>query len=476
MYLLLTTKEWLGGLRTYALPAVLLSLLVLLGIAFAGTHSRSEQISRNRSAANAHFRQQWEQLKTSDPHSAAHFGTYLFKPVMLLSNFDSGLETVTGTSMRIEAHVQHTMAAPVLRPADIYTRFGSLTIASVLQLFFPLFIIFSCYNSYTQEKTNGTLRLLLIQGATQSVILKSKTKYYLIAVNIMLLASLLIYLPALLFSGTTTTTTDQTTLLSILCLIIAYSSYCSIFVMIAIAISAIAKNARQSLLLLTGCWLIWNILLPRLGAGIAGELHPLPSQYQQQEKMEKAIKMGIDGRSSREERIQQLTDATLKQYHVKSADQLPVNLHAILLQSSEDYAQMVYDIYTAKTDSIITLQNRYSNYLALVDPYLAIRNLSMALCGTDYLHQQQLDRAARQYRNDFIRRLNNELAYGGSKTNDSHWKVNASFYSSIPPFHYKPPALIQVLASQWMMIAALLLWLAISICLLQIIARHAGIE
>lgn len=196
MYLLLTTKEWLGGLRTYALPAVLLSLLVLLGIAFAGTHSRSEQISRNRSAANAHFRQQWEQLKTSDPHSAAHFGTYLFKPVMLLSNFDSGLETVTGTSMRIEAHVQHTMAAPVLRPADIYTRFGSLTIASVLQLFFPLFIIFSCYNSYTQEKTNGTLRLLLIQGATQSVILKSKTKYYLIAVNIMLLASLLIYLPA----------------------------------------------------------------------------------------------------------------------------------------------------------------------------------------------------------------------------------------------------------------------------------------
>jgi len=474
MYLLLTTKEWLGGLRTHALPAVLLSLLVLLGIAFAGTHSRSEQISRNRLAANTHFRQQWEQLKTGDPHSAAHFGTYIFKPVMLLGNFDSGLETVTGTSMRVEAHVQHSMAAPALRPADIYTRFGSLTIASVLQLFFPLFIIFSCYNSYTQEKANGTLRLLMIQGATQSVILKSKTRYYLIAVNGMLLGSLLIYLPALLFSGTVVA--DKATFLNIACLVIAYSSYCSIFVMIAIAVSAIAKNARQSLLLLTGCWLVWNILLPRLGAGIAGELHPLPSQYQQQEKIEKAIKMGIDGHSSREERQQQVTAATLQRYHVSSTDQLPVNLNAILLQSSEDYTQMVYDIYTAKTDSIIQLQNRYSNYLALADPYLAIRNLSMALCGTDYLHQQQLDKAARQYRNDFIRRLNNELAYGGSKTNDSHWKVNASFYSSIPPFHYKPPALSEVLKSQWMMIVSLVLWLAISICSLQIIARHAGIE
>ncbi|SFM58493.1 ABC-2 type transport system permease protein [Chitinophaga sp. YR627] len=474
MYLLLTTKEWLGGLRTYALPAVSLSLLVLLGIAFAGTHSRSAQISRNRLAANAHFRQQWEQLKTGDPHGAAHFGTYIFKPVMLLSNFDSGLETVTGTSMRVEAHLQHTMATPALRPADTYTRFGSLTIASVLQLFFPLFIIFSCYNSYTQEKTTGTLRLLLIQGATQGILLKSKTKYYLLVMNGMLLGSLLIYLPALLFAGTATI--DKTTYLSILFLVIAYSIYCSIFVMIAVAISAIAKNARQSLLLLTGCWLVWNILLPRLGAGIAGELHPLPSQYQQQEKIEKAIKMGIDGHSSREERQQQLTDAVLKRYHVNSTDQLPVNLNAILLQSSEDYAQMVYDIYTAKTDSIIQLQNRYSNYLALADPYLAIRNLSMALCATDYFHQQQLDKAARQYRNDFIRRLNNELAYRGSKTNDSHWKVNTAFYSSIPAFHYKPPAVSQVLKSQWMMISSLVLWLTISICLLQIIARHAGIE
>ncbi|TWV91270.1 DUF3526 domain-containing protein [Chitinophaga pinensis] len=474
MYLLLTTKEWLGGLRTYALPAVLLSLLLLLGIAFAGTHSRSAQVKKNRLAANAHFRQQWEQLKTGDPHSAAHFGTYIFKPVMLLSNFDSGLEPVTGTSMRIEAHVQHSMAAPALRPVDIYTRFGGLTIASILQLFFPLFIIFGCYDSYTQEKTSGTLGLLLIQGASQNIILKSKARYYLTAVNIILLISLLIYMPALLFSGTSST--DNTTLISILCLTVAYSIYCSIFVLLAIVVSAIAKNGRQSLLILTGCWLVWNILIPRLGAGIAAELHPLPSQYQQQEKIEKAIKMGINGHSPKEERQQQLIDATLKQYHVERTDQLPINLNAILLQASEDYAQMVYDIYNAKTDSIISIQNRYNNYLALADPYLAIRHLSMALCGTGYIQQQQLDNAARQYRNDFIRRLNNELAYGGSKTDDSHWKVNAAFYQSIPPFHYQTPALSQVLKSQWVMIASLLLWLIISICLLQIIAQYAGIE
>lgn len=474
MFLLLLTKEWLGGLRTYALPAVLLSLLLLLGIAFAGTHNRSAQIRENRLSANARFRQQWEQLKTGDPHGAAHFGTYVFKPVMLLSSFDNGLENVTGTSMRIEAHVQHTMAAPALRPADTYSRFGELTIASVLQLFFPLFIIFSCYNSYTQEKVSGTLRLLLIQGATQSSIIKSKAKYHLIFVNSMLLISLCLCLPALLFPGTTAT--DDSTLIRLLCLVIAYSIYCNIFVLIAIAISVLAKNARQSLLLLTAAWLLWNIMLPRLSAGIAGELHPLPSQYQQQERIEKAIKTGIDGHSSREERQQQIIDATLRQYKVKSADELPVNLNAILLQASENYAQMVYDIYTAKTDSIIQIQNRYNNYLALADPYLAIRNLSMALCGTDYLRQQHFDRAARQYRNDFIRRLNNELAYGGSKPNDSHWKVDASFYRSIPSFHYKPPAFTQVLESQWMMIASLLLWLTIAICLLQIIAQHAGIE
>ncbi|MBW8682956.1 ABC transporter permease [Chitinophaga rhizophila] len=474
MLLLLTTKEWLAGIRTYALPAALLTLLLLIGIAFAGTYKRAESLRQSRVEANAHFRQQWEQLQTGDPHSAAHFGTYIFKPITLLSGFDGGLESVTGTSMRVEAHVQHAMAAPPARAADAYLRFGALTPASVLQLFFPLLIIFSCYNAYLQEKHAGTLKLLLIQGATHRTIISSKTRYYLAVVNVMLIAGLLVCIPALLFTGTPAS--DEALPLRLMILVLAYSSYCSIFVLITMVISVIAANARQALILLSGIWLIWNIIIPRLGPGLAARIYPLPSQYLVQEQIEKGIKMGIDGQTPREERQQQVIAATLKQYQVTSIDALPVNMNALLMQAGEDYSQRVYEHYTAKTDSIIDLQNRFTGYFALADPYLAVNSLSMALCGTDYLQQKHFDHTARTYRNDFIRRLNHELAYGGSRTGDEHWKVSASFYKSIPVFRYIPVSLSAVLRSQAWMIASLLLWLTTGIVLLQIIARYVTTE
>lgn len=474
MLLLLTTKEWLTGLRTYTLPAALLIMILLMGIAFARTHHQAAQTMRARQTANLHFRQQWEQLQTVDPHSAAHFGTYIFKPVSLLSSFDKGMEHFTGSSLRIEAHLQHSMATPALRVADTYLRFGALTPANVLLLFLPLLIIFACYNSYLQEKSTGTLKLLLIQGSTQTRIIRSKVKYQLTAINGVLLGSILMYLPLLLMSDLYTTTLS--TYMRLLLLILIYSIYVSIFVLLAVAVSAFARNARQSLLLLTGLWLCWNIMVPRLGAGIAAEQYPLPSRHWLQEKIEKAIKTGIDGHTPREQRQQQVIDATLRQYHAESIEQLPVNLNAILMQASEDYTQMVYDTYAAKTDSIILAQNTFNTYLAFIDPYMAVHSISMDLCGTGYLQQQHFYKAASAYRNDFIRRLNHLLATTSQQEDAYQVAATTAFYRTMPAFQYTPPELGFVLQHQWPMIAALLAWLIISICLLQIITHNASVE
>jgi len=143
------------------------------------------------------------------------------------------------------------------------------------------------------------------------------------------------------------------------------------------------------------------------------------------------------------------------------------------MQANEDYAQMVYDTYAAKTDSIIRLQNNITRYAACLNPYLAIRSISMALCGTDYDHQWHFDKAARQYRNTFIRCLNNELAYGGSKTDDATWKVDPRFYSTLPAFRYQPLTTANVLYSQRLLLLSLLLWLPGSVLLLNRVARYA---
>ncbi|MBC9911735.1 DUF3526 domain-containing protein [Chitinophaga varians] len=459
MFSIIAIKEWHMVWRNYTVAITLLSALVLSGIAAAGSRLLYRQEQQQREAANRQFRQQWELLRADDPHSAAHFGTYIFKPLTPLSRFDSGLEPFTGNAMRIEAHVQHTMATPPLTPADVYLRFGALTPATVLQLFFPLLLFFLCFNSYTQEKTSGTLRLQLIQGATLRSILRGKALLYLVIMAAMLLLSMLLYFPMMTTSGA---------LPHILLLVVSYGSYAGIFVMLGLWLSTVARHAGQSLLLLCGIWLCWHILLPRLAAATGEALYPLPSQPAIQEKIDQAIKTGIDGNDPRDARTARLEQAVLQQYKVSSPEQLPVNFDAIRLQADEDYAQRVYEKYGAKIDSLVRLQNNVQHYLVLADPYLAIRSISMALCGTDYAHQYHFNQAAVQYRNMFIRRLNNAMAYGGEQ--------GRSLYRQMPAFHYEPPATAQVLRGQWLPALSLLLWLIISISLLNRSAKHASIQ
>jgi ABC-2 type transport system permease protein len=278
-------------------------------------------------------------------------------------------------------------------------------------------------------------------------------------INGILLSGLLLFLtPLLLKSGITE-------LVRILLLVICYACYSSIFVLLGMAVSARAKNGRQSLLILTGVWLLWNVLAPRLAAAIGESLHPLPSQHALQENIERAIRMGINGDDPREERLEKLKEQVLMQYHVKDVSQLPVNFDAIRMQANEDYAQMVYDKYALETDSIIRLQNNITRYAAVADPYLAIRSISMALCGTDYAHHWYFDSSARRYRNDFIRRLNMQLAYKG--------KADQDFYKATPQFDYIPPDILTVLRGQAWLLLSLLLWLPLSVLLLK---RSASYE
>ncbi|QJB32913.1 DUF3526 domain-containing protein [Chitinophaga oryzae] len=458
MFRTIAIKEWHMVLRNRTMAVTLLSALVLSGIAAAGSRLLYQQEQQQRETANRQFRQQWEQLRADDPHSAAHFGTYIFKPLTPLSRFDNGLESFTGNSLRIEAHVQHQMATPPLEPGDVYLRFGALTPATVLQLFFPLLLFFLCFNSYTQEKTSGTLRLMLIQGATPRHILRGKAAVYLGIMVLLLLLSMLLYFP-------TMTTTGNLPRIGLL--VITYSCYASIFVILGLWLSAVARHAGQSLLLLCSIWLCWHILLPRLAAATGEALYPLPSQPYLQEKIDQAIKTGIDGNDPRDARTARLEQSVLQQYKVSSPAQLPVNFDAIRLQADEDYMQRVYEKYAAMTDSQIRRQNSVQRYLAAADPYLAVRSISMALCGTDYEHQYHFYQAAGAYRNRFIRRLNQAMAYGGAH--------ERQLYQHAETFQYTPPATAQVLRGLWLPALSLLLWLLISISLLNRAARHASI-
>ena len=107
----------------------------------------------------------WLDQGDKNPHSAAHFGRYAFKPSPALAYVDRGLDAYLGTTVWLEAHWQNPFE---LRPAEDRTalqRFGDLTAALVLQLLIPLFIVLLAFPTFAGERESGTLRLLLSAGA-----------------------------------------------------------------------------------------------------------------------------------------------------------------------------------------------------------------------------------------------------------------------------------------------------------------------
>ena len=66
-------------------------------------------------AAQAEDARVWVSQGALNPHSAAHFGRYLFKPVGPLAFVDEGINPYAGSSVYLEAHVQTPARA---RPAD----------------------------------------------------------------------------------------------------------------------------------------------------------------------------------------------------------------------------------------------------------------------------------------------------------------------------------------------------------------------
>ena len=99
--------EWKRFIRNklfvYVTAFFILSLLVIV---FLGIEQNYNQQLR-QTQAQKYVRQQWESLENVNPHRAAHYGTYAFKPVNVLNSMDSGINDITGNVIKLEGHVQN---------------------------------------------------------------------------------------------------------------------------------------------------------------------------------------------------------------------------------------------------------------------------------------------------------------------------------------------------------------------------------
>lgn len=337
------------------------------------------------------------------------------------------------------------------------TRFGEMTAALIFQVLMPLLIIFLTFNTFSQEREEGTLKLIHGQGLSMIKLFWGKVGGI---YGMVLLLFVPIITLAYLMLNQQSASLDTEVVTKFGAITLGYAVYFLVFVMLGVLISAFARSSGVALLTLLGLWVVACIILPKATANLASKLYPAPSQFEFRETIRDKVKNGIDGHDPSDVRLASLKEEVLEEHGAETIEELPVNWSGIAMQAGEEYTDQVYDEEFSKVTSIFQRQNRLSEWVGFLNPYLAIRHLSMALAGTDFTHHVTFARAAENYRRDFVKMMNKDMELNHLPTIEySDYSVGQEFWSSIPPFQYELPSTATILTAQWRSVMALVLWL-----------------
>jgi len=424
-------------------------VLSLILVVWMGIIQNSTQ-QEYRTNAQKHVRKQWDNLEAMNPHRAAHYGSYAFKPNNLLNSMDGGINDITGNVIQLEGHVQNEIVYSEASQSLSISKFGKLKSSLLLQYVIPLFLIFLAYGSISNEKETQRLKLLIFQGISMTRLIFAKSlSIWIYGLSLLLIT---IVFQSLLISS------DPEVFQRLVLLILSYGSYYYIITSLATYFSARLKNNTSALSAILATWILWTIFLPKIWGNAVEKIHPLPSRMAFKAAMKEERSKGIDGHNPTDKRREQLKNKYLTEYKVDSLQQLPINFDGIVMQEDEEYGNLVWDKHFGNNYNI--LQNQKGLYQAsgLLNPFASLQSASMGFCGTDMIHHLDFLKKAEDYRRVLIKALNDKHAYGGSKTGDWGWTVDSTFFRSVQGFSYNAPKINDQIGHYLIDILFLLWW------------------
>ncbi|MEM6748149.1 MAG: DUF3526 domain-containing protein [Pseudomonadota bacterium] len=444
----LAQNEWRSLWRNGVFVGLAAGMLALSIGAASLSFQRIATFDRERAAAEAVDREVWDNQGERNPHSAAHFARYAFKPIPRLAGFDPGVTDYTGLALWMEAH--HQNPAVFRRAEDLGDagRFADLSPAWILQYAAPLFLFLILFGSVAGEREQGTLRQLAATGLPSRAVLLGK-------LSGAGLAALAIITPTLLLSLLVISTGGSATLSDIgvrtIGLVLAYALYLTAILGIAIGVSALAREKRTALIALVAVWAGAFVLLPRITAGLAVAIHPSPAASSMENQLgEASMAYYVD-----EELQESLKASLLAENGVDKVEELPFDYNGYTLQFSEEHAHPLFEAVYDRLDRTYQRQDGLLALASLASPVLAIDALSAGLAGTDRLHHDAFRWDAEAHRRTTVKALNDDMTYNSGNAGYAHI-ANEDLWHQIEDFDHTPPPFSSIWARYWLNILVLM--------------------
>ena len=447
-------KELIEMLRDGRFRVLSVAVLAVSLLSLAVGWKHYADVARQHAAAQAATRDQWLHQTKKNPHSAAHYGVYAFKPKSPLAIVDTGVDPYVGVAVWLEAHKQNEFK---YRPAQDRTavgRFGDMTAAETLQVLVPLFIVLMTFSAFAGEREQGTLRQLLSLGVPPRRLALGKAAGIGAALGLVLVPSAVLGVAALML------TSDGGFLSGSLArgalLVAFYLLYFAITIAVCLGISARARSSRLALVVLLAFWFANSLVASRVVGDVASWLHPTPSAVEFQTAMDAELNKP----GEMERRLEQRKAELMRQYKVDSVDALPIAFSGVSLQEGENHGDEVFDAHYGRLFDTFDRQNTVYQIAGLAAPMLAIRSVSMGLAGTDFQQHRHFITAAEEYRRLIQRTMNGDIM--AHPTTRTSYLAGRELWEKVPEFEYEAPATSWVLGNMRWSIGVLFAWLLVA--------------
>jgi ABC-2 type transport system permease protein len=460
-------KEFISTLRDGRLLALGVSLLAIFIVYFLVSMHELQQLRQEKQSVGITAKEQWNTQSVKTPHAAAHYGIYVFKPDSPVAALDPGLRPFIGQSLWLEPHKRNLVRFNPSADQIVANRFGQATTSFVLYALLPLLIVALSFNSVSQERERGTLRMLHSLGIAAKPLVFGKLLGLLAAFTLVLSPALVVAIVVL--NQNFTLSSDD--IFRLTALLLLFLTYYAIFAALAIAASAYFQTSRITLFCLLGFWLASVFLAPRLGAVSAETLAPTPAAGQFWSAIKTDIAQGLDGDGNDEQRARAFEAKVLAQYGVSRKEDLPVGYVSLKRQNSDSYSERVHAVHFDRLRDHFARQQRLTHLASWMGPSLSIRSLSMALSGMDLAHQRHFEDAAESYRHYFIdltEDWDRERTHGTERSTqgeEADWR-------SVKDFDYKAPDIVFALQTAQLDFIVLIGWLVFALILLTLSAKR----
>lgn len=463
-YEILTAKLfWKTAFNNKAVFLLTLFIGVLLVYAAYSGWSNFKTQNEIRAKYQAEARKDWLSNPDKHPHRMAHYGHFAFRPKAPLSVFDFGMESFFGSMIFLEAHKQNTVNFSEASFSTGMLRFGEISIAMILQVLLPLLIFFIGFGAIATERQNGTIKILLSQGLTWRSLLIGKS-LGIIAVVMTLFIPIIITM-IFLYLGFQEHDFSKDEIFRLLLIIVFYFIYLGIFCVIAVLISAVSKTSKTALTSLIGVWLFFTIVLPRASQALGSSIYETPSKAKFTSAIQKDVLKFGDSHNPNDPYYKKLKDSLLAVYKVDSLKQLPFNYGGYQMREGEKISANIYNQHYNQLLTIYEKQNSFSKAMAFINPFMAIKNLSMALSSTDFASFTDFQKQAEQYRYHLAQEMNElQMKYISNEAKGSSDKkhiLDKKHWQEVEEFTYKESSISLVLKNEWISFAAFLFWISL---------------